>query len=156
MLLSAASHFARSVRCLLRPARTGQSSFGILSEPRAAHVAGHRGGVLVLAFAADGRFLASGAPTTWFGFGTRTRVMRCGALQGHTGDVYGLAFSPDGKTLASTGTDGTLRTWDPTSGLPRTDYRSGNMTAMYGVAFGPLGRIATAGEDHQVRIWDGR
>src|SRR5262249_370018 len=55
----------------------------------------------------------------------------------------------------STGADGTLRTWDPASGLSRTVFRSDNMTPMYAVAFNSVGQIATAGEDHQVRIWDG-
>jgi WD40 repeat protein len=122
-------------------------------EPRKLPV--HKGGILALAFAPDGRTLAAGGADRMVRLWDPDTGVEVHSLSGHTGDVYGLAFSPDGKTLASAGTDGILQTWDPTSGLPRTDYRSGNMTAIYAVAFGPGRRIATAGEDHHVRILEG-
>ena len=38
------------------------------------------------------------------------------SFQGHSGDVNDVAFSPDGSRLASTGDDGTLNVWDPSTG----------------------------------------
>ena len=38
------------------------------------------------------------------------------SFQGHDGDVNDVAFSPDGSRLASTGDDGTLKVWDPSTG----------------------------------------
>ena len=40
-------------------------------------------------------------------------------LKGHTGAIAGLAFSPDSKTLASASYDGTLKSWDMTTGKER-------------------------------------
>jgi WD40 repeat protein/DNA-binding SARP family transcriptional activator len=38
------------------------------------------------------------------------------SFQGHDGDVNDVAFSPDGSRLASTGDDGELNVWDPSTG----------------------------------------
>jgi WD40 repeat protein len=38
------------------------------------------------------------------------------SFQGHHGDVTDVAFSPDGSKLASTGDDGKLNVWDPSTG----------------------------------------
>src|SRR5262249_31073827 len=35
---------------------------------------------------------------------------------GHEGDIGALAMSPDGKLLATSGSDGTVRLWDPATG----------------------------------------
>ena len=38
------------------------------------------------------------------------------SFQGHDGDVNDVAFSSDGSRLASTGDDGKLKVWDPSTG----------------------------------------
>ena len=75
---------------------------------------GHDAGVRTVAWAPDGRRLASGSDD-----GTarvwdpddpgRPAVL----LTGHAGSVWSVAWSPDGRWLATADSDGTLRVWDP-------------------------------------------
>ncbi len=148
--------FSRDGTILASASKDGTIQLWDPGQGRVLHsLPGHKGGVLVVTFAPDGRFLASGGTDHMVRVWDADRGVELRGMEGHTGDVYGLAFSPDGKTLASTGTDGTLRTWDPASGLPRTVYWRADRTALYAVAFGSAVRIAMAGDDHRVYIWNG-
>ncbi|MGI5498612.1 helix-turn-helix domain-containing protein [Lentzea sp. CA-135723] len=71
-------------------------------------------------------------------------------LTGHTDVVRGLAFSPDGR-LASTSVDRTARVWD----LARPDplVLTGHTAGVVGAAFAGSA-LATASDDHTVRLWD--
>jgi hypothetical protein len=68
--------------------------------------------VCTLAFAAQGRWLASagfdGSVRLW-DIATQKEVV---CFQGHRGYASALAFSPDGKKLASGGSDTTIMVWD--------------------------------------------
>jgi WD40 repeat protein len=72
---------------------------------------GHAQPVVCVAFAADGRLLASGgadgAVRVW-GVEDGRPVA---TFPGHTGRVLGLAFTADGKALWSGAADRTLRQW---------------------------------------------
>src|SRR6266487_3922543 len=37
-------------------------------------------------------------------------------LAGHTGEIFALAYSPDGRVIASSGSDLTIRLWEPSTG----------------------------------------
>ncbi|MGH8573398.1 MAG: WD40 repeat domain-containing protein, partial [Gammaproteobacteria bacterium] len=74
---------------------------------------GHTGDVFAVAFAPDGKTLASGS-----GDGT-VKLWEKGqpqspatSLEGHTGNVFSVAFAPDGKMLASGSQDGAVKLWD--------------------------------------------
>ena len=67
-----------------------------------------------------------------------------------------LAFSPDGKQLAIADEDGTLRLWDPATGLPGPRFRvAPKKTTVNALAFSPDGeRLATADVSGTVALWD--
>jgi hypothetical protein len=114
----------------------------------------HGGAVLAVAFAPDGRALASG--------GADRSVRLCNVADGkelwraddHDGRVSALAFAPDGRLLASAGGDGVIRLRDPATGRTLRECQ-GHGGWVLGVAFAPDGRtLASAGYDGVARLWD--
>ena len=128
---------------------------------------GSVGGVFGVAFSRDGKLLASGGalgtvqlwdPATGRPVGEPLQVTS--TLNG----VSAVAFSPDGMLLASAagnlldraagGGDGTVRLWNPATGLPvGAPIQTG--FGLSGVAFSRDGKLlASAGGDGTVRLWD--
>jgi WD40 repeat protein len=74
-------------------------------------LAGHPGGSRCVAFAPDGRVLASGGDDglvrLWEVHSGQERV----ALEWHLDSVCSVAFAPDGMTLATGSFDGTIKLW---------------------------------------------
>jgi WD40 repeat protein len=119
---------------------------------------GHRYAIHTLAFAPDGKTVASGG-------GLRDQLaelklwdidtgMERASLRGHTALIESVVFSPDGKTLASSGSDGTVRLRDADSLRERAALHAHNQEALF-LAFSPDGKtLASAGRDQTVRFWD--
>lgn len=126
-----------------------------------------KGGVMALAFAPDGKLLATAGNPSGQVFGaisTETSApitlwdpatgKEKGSIKGNGGAVTGLAFSPDSKSLASTGFDRTLRLWDVKTGKELAQATGSRMTLSC-VAFGPDGQtIASGGYENIIRLWN--
>jgi WD40 repeat protein len=115
---------------------------------------GHTSGVLALAVAPNGSWLASagdgGEVLIWdLATGTVRHV-----LTGHTGAVHALAIAPNGSWLASAASDRQVRIWDPTTGTAQHVF-VGHTDRVLALVVAPDGSwLASAGSDRKVRIWD--
>ncbi|MGW6867095.1 nSTAND1 domain-containing NTPase [Streptomyces sp. NPDC054912] len=141
-----------------RTAPTTEARGALLSTQAQAftgRLSGHTGPVNGVAFAPDGKLLATASADTtvrlWGGAGHRQAVA---TLTGHGGPVLGVAFAPDGRLLASASADGTVRLWRLPERQPvGTLYKHGG--GVRSVAFSPDGTtLVSGGVDGTVRLWD--
>jgi WD40 repeat protein/energy-coupling factor transporter ATP-binding protein EcfA2 len=123
---------------------------------------GHTGPVLGVAFAPDGRTLATASvdhTALLWDVTDPARPRRLGGpLTGHTDAVWSVAFAADGHTLATASDDRTVLLWDvtdPTRTRRVGDPLTGHTDVVRGVAFAPDGHtLATASADRTVLLWD--
>lgn len=120
----------------------------------AAVLAGHTGRIDALAYAPDGRTLASAGSDGTVRLWDPATAEELAVLQGHAGEVLGVAFSPDGRSLASGGGDRTVRLWD-VAGRRTTATLTGHNDDVNAVAWTPDGTtVLSAGGDGTTRLWD--
>jgi WD40 repeat protein len=132
----------------------------VRSREAKAVLRGHRQRARALAFAPDGKTLASGAGQAQDGkfagevrlWDARTRELKQSWPLDDT-DVNAVAFSPDGKQLASGGIQG-IRVWDVAARKLERTLPTGNSAAL-ALAFSSDGRTLASGSfDTLLRLWD--
>jgi WD domain, G-beta repeat/TIR domain len=114
---------------------------------------GHMDQVYSVAFAPDGKILASGSIDGTVKLWEVSTGREIATLKGHAGFVYSVAFAPDGKTLVSGNSDGTVKLWEVGTGRELATLM-GRKYAAYSVAFAPDGKtLASASDDGTVRLY---
>jgi WD40 repeat protein len=113
---------------------------------------GHEESVWGVAFAPDGRLLASGSDDrtvrVWDPVTGQGRV-----LGRHDGRVYWLQVHPDGRRVGAPDSSGVARIWPLAGGAP-VDLR-GHHGEVNVLRFSPDGRLAaTSSDDGTVRLWE--
>src|SRR2546429_774645 len=110
-------------------------------------IEGHADRVLGLAFAPDGRILASGSwdRTVKLWEVVNGRLLQ--TLSGHRDKVHCVAWSPDGRTVASGSVDKTIWLYDVVQGHSQVALR-GHSAAVYSLAFtSDSASLFSGGED---------
>ena len=117
-------------------------------------VRGHANGIEEIAWAPDGKMLASagqdGAVKVWDATtGKERQALKHGAA------VMGLAFGPDGKRLLSAGHEGGIKFWDVQTGKEEKSLLRPGAGDVTRAAFSEDGlRVASGHPDGTIRVWN--
>src|SRR5262249_5400590 len=105
-----------------------------------------------VAFAPDGKTLASASEDGQIRFWAADTGQQQNAAQADRHAIRALAFSPGGKTLASGDDRGRIRLWDPATGKER--LAGGSRLPFAGVAFAADGQTLLTADSHRVLQWE--
>jgi RNA polymerase sigma factor (sigma-70 family) len=119
--------------------------------------------VRCVAYAPDGKALASAGYDNWIRLWDLTRRRLIRQFEAHRGGqdgkgIFQLAFCKDGKRLVSAGADGTIRLWQTATGREIRQFR-GQRGVVLHLVLSPDGRTVagvplTPAEPNEVLAWD--
>jgi WD40 repeat protein/tRNA A-37 threonylcarbamoyl transferase component Bud32 len=119
---------------------------------------GHKGTLTCLAFAPDGKTLATAGSDLsiklWNVATANREASPLGfTLGGHRSPIVALAFTADSLLLASAGQDGVVKLWQTNTGVERATLTNpANFVAS--LAFSPDGKTLAAWSHHGAKLWD--
>jgi WD40 repeat protein len=126
------------------------------SQQRRQLVTGPSGATAGLAFAPDGRTLASagadGSVRLW-GLPEPPLVL-AHTITAHTAQVGFATFSPDGKTLVTGSGDKTVRLWDATMWKPLGVLNGHGSGVTLGLFAASGKMLITSSFDRTIKVWD--
>ena len=117
----------------------------------------HQDEVWAVAFAPDGKTLASGGDDNHLRFWDPATRVPSQVVNPHNATVAAVAWHPGGRLVASGGLieQGNLKLWDLQTHLPVASP-VGHTAQVRTLAFSPDGAVlASAGSDRSIRLWDG-
>lgn len=123
-----------------------------LSRQTTKKLLGHQRGVQGIAFAPDGKTLASSSLDHTIKLWDLATGVEIATLKGHSDWVNSVAFSADGQWLASSGTDDTIRLWNLKQ-MVQSDCIKAHSNLEGEVIFG-FGQSIAWSSDNKIHVWN--